>query len=278
MTPIASHKQYLICAARAVCLVCPNKECRRDKDAHSTCSYLLEFRDAYKNELGKIVDKTEGKNTKVCKICGKEKPLSEFSRCYRYKDGFHNYCKECNSKRSKELYQRGMHRKATSLDNTKKVRILKECHFLLGPIQAVTTDPNAGNNLRYKLDEEYRKGMKEYAKRDYYDDNYYLARKYLKRAEKGLEKAASELEQIRSDMEHSEGRDLYILKRKENTRIAKIESYKYKIELCRSIVEGKVSLTQEDIEKAGIFHVKSSLLERLKKRVSHTCESKFGRT
>lgn len=32
---------------------------------------------------------------KICKICGKEKPLNEFGKCNRMKDGHLNQCKKC---------------------------------------------------------------------------------------------------------------------------------------------------------------------------------------
>lgn len=35
-------------------------------------------------------------NTKICKRCGRELPLSEFSKCKRNKDGLQLWCKECN--------------------------------------------------------------------------------------------------------------------------------------------------------------------------------------
>lgn len=263
MNTVATHRQYLLCAAEAFCLVCPDKQCKRDKESESTCAFLLDFRDTFIHELAKIADKTGGKTSKVCKTCGKEKPLSEFSPYFKYKDGYTNECKECANRRAKDNKKKRL-QKEPSADNTRKLRQLKELSILLGKTQAVTVDNVKRDNLRYKLDDEYRESVKEYSKRMYYDENYYLAKKYLKRYDNSLKKAQEQLEQIRSSMENSKGRDLYILKRKENARMAKIESYKHKISLCRSILEGKASMTKEDIEKAGIFHVKSALLDRLK--------------
>ena len=40
--------------------------------------------------------------TKICKICGIEKPLSEFHKDKNIKDGHTNYCKECRSKQNKK--------------------------------------------------------------------------------------------------------------------------------------------------------------------------------
>lgn len=39
---------------------------------------------------------------KVCTICGKRKPLSEFRIDYRYPDGHRNQCKECINKMNRE--------------------------------------------------------------------------------------------------------------------------------------------------------------------------------
>lgn len=262
MNTVATHRQYLLCAAEAFCLVCPDKHCRRDKESESTCAFLLDFRDTLIHKLAKIADKTGGKTSKVCKTCGKEKPLSEFYPYFKYKDGYTNECKECANRRIKDNNRKRL-QKEPSADNTRKLRQLKELSILLGKTQAVTVDNSKRDKLRYKLDDEYREARRKYSKQKYYEENYYLAKKYLKRYDNSLKKAATELEQIQAAMEHSNGRELYVLKRKMNARTAKIESYKYKISLCRSILEGKASLTREDIEKAGIFHVKSSLLERL---------------
>lgn len=263
MNTVATHNQYLLRAAAAFCLVCSDKQCRRDRESESTCALLLDFRHSFKSELAKIADKTGGKTTKVCKACGKEKPISEFYAFFKHKDGYRTKCKECEKLRVKECKKKRLQRQP-SAENTSKIRKLNDLRTLLGKTQAVTVDSAKRDNLRYKLDDEYRESVKEYSKRMYYDESYYLAKKYLKRYDNSLKKAQEQLEQIRSSMENSKGRDLYILKRKENARMAKIESYKYKISLCRSILEGKASMTKEDIEKAGVFHVKSALLDRFK--------------
>lgn len=50
---------------------------------------------------GYIDDYFRGNNEgyKICKSCGKEKPLSEFGKCERMKDGHLNQCKECKYKK-----------------------------------------------------------------------------------------------------------------------------------------------------------------------------------
>lgn len=40
--------------------------------------------------------------TKVCTACGKEKPLSDFGKCSREKDGHLYRCKECTNKQQRE--------------------------------------------------------------------------------------------------------------------------------------------------------------------------------
>ena len=44
--------------------------------------------------------------TKMCRICGVEKPITEFYKHNHTKDGYRNECKECHSKKGKEHYKR----------------------------------------------------------------------------------------------------------------------------------------------------------------------------
>lgn len=39
-------------------------------------------------------------NTKICASCGEVKPLTEFHRNARSKDGLHSYCKSCNKEKA----------------------------------------------------------------------------------------------------------------------------------------------------------------------------------
>jgi len=43
--------------------------------------------------------------TKICSKCNKTKPISEFSKDRRTKDGLHYWCKKCQSKNAKKYYQ-----------------------------------------------------------------------------------------------------------------------------------------------------------------------------
>lgn len=44
--------------------------------------------------------------TKVCRDCGQEKDISEFSPGNNYKDGYSNKCKACHRRQSEEYRQR----------------------------------------------------------------------------------------------------------------------------------------------------------------------------
>lgn len=44
--------------------------------------------------------------TKMCRICGVEKPITEFYKHNHTKDDYRNECKECHSKKGKEYYKR----------------------------------------------------------------------------------------------------------------------------------------------------------------------------
>lgn len=48
------------------------------------------------------METTENTQTKRCTKCGRELPLSEFSKASKSKDGHFWYCKECQSKINKE--------------------------------------------------------------------------------------------------------------------------------------------------------------------------------
>ena len=55
--------------------------------------------------------------TKICKKCGRELPLSEFYKHEKHKDGHRNECKECNLQRQKQ-YREG--NKETIAERKKK--------------------------------------------------------------------------------------------------------------------------------------------------------------
>ena len=44
--------------------------------------------------------------TKICRTCKEEKPISEFNRDRRQKDGYATQCKDCKHKADKERYER----------------------------------------------------------------------------------------------------------------------------------------------------------------------------
>jgi hypothetical protein len=70
---------------------------------------------------------TEEIKTKVCTICGKEKPLGEFTKSSKAKDGRGSYCKECHRKYTKQwtadhLDQVKENRKAYTVANADKIK------------------------------------------------------------------------------------------------------------------------------------------------------------
>lgn len=44
--------------------------------------------------------------TKICKKCGQELPLENFSKNAKMKDGLQNHCKACASEYSRQIWQR----------------------------------------------------------------------------------------------------------------------------------------------------------------------------
>lgn len=56
--------------------------------------------------------------TKVCRKCGQELPISEFTRKAKAKDGLQCYCKKCNSKATIEYARKRKEReKAQKIEN-----------------------------------------------------------------------------------------------------------------------------------------------------------------
>lgn len=55
-------------------------------------------------------------DTKICKKCGRELPISEFSKCKSRKDGLQPYCKECN----KQYYAENREAKAEYYDRNRE--------------------------------------------------------------------------------------------------------------------------------------------------------------
>lgn len=43
--------------------------------------------------------------TKICRVCGKEKPISEFGKNSLYKDGLDSRCKDCRNAYAKGQYR-----------------------------------------------------------------------------------------------------------------------------------------------------------------------------
>ena len=42
--------------------------------------------------------------TKICRICGEEKPITDFAKNNRYKDGYDTRCKCCKNDRERKYY------------------------------------------------------------------------------------------------------------------------------------------------------------------------------
>lgn len=62
---------------------------------------------------------------KICKICKKEKNISEFYFNKEYKDNYRNKCKKCNSIYNKKYY----------IKNIKKLKKYKQKWYLLNKLK-----------------------------------------------------------------------------------------------------------------------------------------------
>jgi hypothetical protein len=47
--------------------------------------------------------------TKICRVCGKEKPISEFGKNSQYKDGLDSRCKDCRNAYARGCAQTAKH-------------------------------------------------------------------------------------------------------------------------------------------------------------------------
>lgn len=56
--------------------------------------------------------------TKICKKCGQTKPIEEFSKDARLRDGYSIYCKDCKCDMSRKSYEKiKLKREATATAN-----------------------------------------------------------------------------------------------------------------------------------------------------------------
>ena len=106
-------------------------------------------------------------NTKKCKTCGKEKPLSEFGKSVQTKDGLNYTCRDCCNKRAKAYREKNPKNKAASVKkwhdaNQDKVKkIVKEWQI---------KNPERQKALSRKYYDENLDKIKEYMKD--YNKNY----------------------------------------------------------------------------------------------------------
>lgn len=64
--------------------------------------------------------------TKVCRKCGQELPISEFTRKATAKDGLQCYCKKCNSKVTTEYARKRRERKKAEAKENERIEFEKK--------------------------------------------------------------------------------------------------------------------------------------------------------
>jgi hypothetical protein len=96
---------------------------------------------------------------KKCPVCKMEKPLEEFHKCKKNKDGFQYYCKTCdNSSRKKNYYishERERNKRNTYYKNNRKELIRVG---IIYNKKRYNTD--AGFNLKIRLSNRIREALK----------------------------------------------------------------------------------------------------------------------
>lgn len=151
---------------------------------------------------------------KLCKKCGKYKPISEFYRNASIKDKHENQCKECRIKYSREHYAK-----------TKSKR-------------------KSQNNTYYASNKDK---MREYSMAQYYSTDY-LEKKYLKRYQASLEKALAKKAHLENSDAWKEG-PTFNMKQKMKKYESAIERWKTKIreaeELIALYAENKAKAQEE---------------------------------
>lgn len=245
-----TRRQYLLCARKAICLCCPEgvvcDTTRRNRikvecDKQTSCPKLELFSDNYRKVLDEVDDNTDTGQTKVCKCCGEEKPLSEF---HKGSGKYHrrNECKQCFSRISATYMKRQINevgkqkcRKKLLTDAYKEL----EYKALLNSTNVVFEDKKERKSyrdkLRYEIDSEYQTKAKEGARKRYYDpESLYLVKKYLKRHLKSLEEweMRKQLIEIRPKEQLP-----YNIRIRLEKAIRKCEIYKEKIRAEREIIE-----------------------------------------
>lgn len=85
--------------------------------------------------------------TKICTKCGKEKPLSEFSKNARKRDGYQCACKECMAE-----YNRIHYLKNKEIYNIKAANQSKECVEYMRSIKEQLKCSKCGENRWWMLD------------------------------------------------------------------------------------------------------------------------------
>lgn len=86
---------------------------------------------------------------KICRDCGKDKPLTEFSREKKTKDGLKSYCKSCMSERSKAYNRKNREKrlaysKQYHEDNREALKLKSRQHY------AATIEERRAYGRRYR--------------------------------------------------------------------------------------------------------------------------------
>lgn len=143
---------------------------------HFRCQYI------FVKELSKIAEKSKAKRiydnegnliSKECSCCHKIKPVSEFHKCEKAKDGLKSRCKKCRNERRRK--KKPIIRNYDDEGNL----ISKECTHChkIKPVSKFSKDKNKTDGLQCKCkecDKEYEKKHKQEKKKyrkEYYQKN-----------------------------------------------------------------------------------------------------------
>lgn len=99
---------------------------------------------------------------KICKKCGRDLPICEFSKCKQNKDGLQRYCKECNRQYIVKHKEKITEYQKEYYSKNKNQILAQEAEYYRNNKEIISThSKNYYNNNKSKILERHRKWEEE---------------------------------------------------------------------------------------------------------------------